>query len=317
MEDGGQDGGATQRSTGSPPPPPNPNADAAPAPQEVRTGQASDVPLLLTCEEWDITSISGLAALRMLVDALQSLANVTGDVPPTPPVTRPTTPKSPSNSSSSHQDDSDESRGCSSPVQSSSSTSYPTIPIGSPEAHPHEPLPNIGANAEEISLQHAAIARRFFSKVAPPFTLSEYLLRFHKWCPHSPGVYLAAATYIQKLCVSDLLVPATNRTIHRLSLASIRIAAKALEDNKWSQERVAKVGGISRMQLRNLEITLCFLLDFELWVDDKMLAKRMYLLQQAARQGLGVRGRLGSEFRMTLPERMRERLQNRRHSTMT
>ncbi|EME79666.1 uncharacterized protein MYCFIDRAFT_23319, partial [Pseudocercospora fijiensis CIRAD86] len=118
----------------------------------------------------------------------------------------------------------------------------------------------------DITLQHAAIARRFFSKVAPPFTLHDYLTRFHHWCPHSSGVYLGAVAYIHQLCVSDLMVPATSRTIHRLALAAIRVSAKALEDNKWAQERIAKVGGLSNNQLMNLEVTLCFLLDFELFV---------------------------------------------------
>jgi hypothetical protein len=152
-------------------------------------------------------------------------------------------------------------------------------------------------------VQHAAIARRFFSKVAPPFSLNDYLTRFHHFCPHSAGVYLAAAAYIYQLCVSDLMVPATDRTMHRLSLAAIRVAAKALEDNKWAQERIAKVGGVSSQQLMNLEVTLCFLLDFELYVDEKIMARRMFMLQEAARQGHGARGRLSEQFKLRLPMR--------------
>jgi hypothetical protein len=73
--------------------------------------------------------------------------------------------------------------------------------------------------------------------------------------------------------------------VHRLSLAAIRIAAKALEDNKWSQQRVAQVGGVSPTQLLNLEVALCFLLDFELGVDAEGLAKSMFGLQMAGRSG--------------------------------
>ena len=173
--------------------------------------------------------------------------------------------------------------------------------IGSPEAHHSEPLTvQHGVGVEDPTIQRVAIARRFFSKVAPPFSLSEYLLRMHHWCPHSPGVYLTAAMYCHRLCVAELMVPATNRTIHRLSLAAIRVAAKATEDNKWAQSRVATVGGVSGTQLMNLEVTLCFLLDFELGVDAKMLAQKMFLLQQAGRHGLGTR-RVSSDFRLRLP----------------
>ena len=77
---------------------------------------------------------------------------------------------------------------------------------------------------------------------------------------------------------------------------------KALEDNKWSQDRFSKVGGIGLAQLLNLEVTLCFLLDFDLWVDEAKLCKSMFLLQQAARMGIGARGKL-SEFRLRPPPR--------------
>jgi len=174
--------------------------------------------------------------------------------------------------------------------------------LAPPEAHPNEPLTvDITADAEDTTLQRIAIARRFFSKTAPKFGIREYLLRMHQYCPHSPGVYLTAAVYCHRLCVADLMVPATDRTVHRLSLAAIRVAAKALEDNKWPQERIAGVGGVSRMQLLNLEVALCFLLDFDLGVSKQILAKRMFLLQQAGRQGLGARSKLGDDFRLRLP----------------
>jgi hypothetical protein len=46
---------------------------------------------------------------------------------------------------------------------------------------------------------------------------------------------------------------------------------------------VASVGGVSPTQLLNLEVALCFLLDFELGVDADGLAKSMYGLQSAGR----------------------------------
>lgn len=273
-----------------PPPPPEPSADASAtaASFDPAFNQRSDEPLLLESEQWDITSISALGALRMLIDALQTLADAMGDVPPTPPASRPTTPKRGSVvEGMTPRPPSPEASG--------------SMAIGSPEAHPHEPITiEVGAQAEDVVLQRIAIARRFFSKVAPPFSISEYLLRMHHWCPHSPGVYLTAAVYCHRLCAVDLMVPATNRTIHRLALASIRVAAKALEDNKWTQDRISKVGGVGRTQLMNLEVTLCFLLDFELGVDAAMLARGMFLLQQAARQGLRTR-RLSRDFRLRLP----------------
>ncbi|SMY24582.1 unnamed protein product [Zymoseptoria tritici ST99CH_1A5] len=285
----------------SPPPPPDPNLDDATAtvPLHPSKTEKSDIPLQLSSEHWNIDSVSALGALRMLVEALERLADATGNVPPTPPVSRPTTPRRMEAERAAR-------RPSSTPFRAAGAGGLPALEIGSPEAHPHEPITvDVGSHAEDIAVQHAAIARRFFSKTAPPFSLNDYLLRFHHFCPHSPGVYLAAVSYIYQLCVSDLMVPATDRTIHRLSLAAIRVAAKALEDNKWAQERVAKVGGVSGQQLLNLEVTLCFLLDFELFIDEKIMARRMFMLQEAARQNVGARGRLSEQFKLRLPMRVK------------
>ncbi|OQO02549.1 hypothetical protein B0A48_12076 [Cryoendolithus antarcticus] len=291
MEDGahGRDGSTQATVARSPPPAPNPNARQPSIPNS-DTASQSDSPLRLTDSTWNIQSTSALSALRTLSLALESLSEATGDVPPTPPISRPTTPM----------------RRASSPLHAITNP-FEAFPIGSPEAHPHEAIatPKIGADAEEHYIQHTAIARRFFSKTAPGFSIGEYLERMHKWCPHSPGVYLAAAHYITRLCVTEFLVPATSRTVHRLALAAIRIAAKVLEDHKWAQERVAKVGGISRRQLLGLEVALCFLLDFDLWVDESGLASSVFALQQAARHGGGVKGSLREGFRMAIPARKR------------
>lgn len=230
----------------SPPPPPNPNANQPTV--NPHSDSLSDEPAILDSPAWDITTLSALGALRTLQVALETLTEAAADVPPTPPISRPATP------------------------------------VHNKPANENVPPPTyIGADADPHHVQHAAIARRFFSKHPPPFSISAYLARQHTYCPHSPGVYLTAAHYIHRLCIVEGVLPATNRTVHRLSLAATRIAAKALEDNKWSQQRVAQVGGVSPTQLLNLEVALCFLLDFELGVDADGLAKSMYGLQSAGR----------------------------------
>ena len=286
--DQGTEAGDT--ATHTPPPPPEPAHNETGQSIDSRHGEKSDEPLLLESEDWDITSISPLAALRMLIQALERLVEATGDIPPTPPVSRPTTPR----------------KEADNPLMRLSTpkiAAIPPITIGSPEAHPHEPIAIIAGDAPDLKTQHAAIGRRFFSKTPPGFTLSDYLLRLHKHCPHSPGVYLAAATFCYRLCVSELVVPATNRTIHRLALAAIRVSAKALEDNNWRQAWVVTVGGIGMKQMMNLEVALCFLLDFDIWVDEEILRRGMWLLQEAARKGVGGRGKLSEEFRLKLPLR--------------
>ena len=311
QQDGGQHPTEASPPPRSPPPPPEPRAvddkaaltAASVAADEQRK---SDEPLKLKDEKWDIHSISALAAMRMFAAALEGLAEATGDIPPTPPVSRPPTP---------HQNQ-NQNAAAGAAADQDPDDRKPSFNIGSPEAHPSEPMslhahqphttiPTTSIPDLDLAAAHAAIARRFFSKTAPPFSLSDWLLRLHTHCPHSPAVYLAAAAFVHRLCVSDLVVPATRRTIHRLALASIRVATKALEDNKWTQERMARMGGVTKLSLMKMEMTLCYLLDFELWIDEGVLRRRMWLLQQAGAQGMGARGKLGEDFRLRLPMRRR------------
>lgn len=57
---------------------------------------------------------------------------------------------------------------------------------------------------------------------------------------------------------------------------------KALEDLRYSQERFSVVGGVKQEELRALEVSLCYLTDFELQVNHDMLQLRMNGLLQAA-----------------------------------
>ncbi|RMZ79429.1 hypothetical protein DV738_g3316, partial [Chaetothyriales sp. CBS 135597] len=157
-------------------------------------------------------------------------------------------------------------------------------PIGSPEAQAQDyaAREDIGARAQPAHIQHGLIARKFWSKRPPPISLEDYLLRMHKFCPMSAAVYLATNHYIRRLAVHDRLIPVTPRNVHRLVLAGLRVAMKALEDLSWPHSRFSKVGGVSEGELSRLEITFCFLMDFSLKVDPvvlqqeaQMLAKRL------------------------------------------
>lgn len=155
-------------------------------------------------------------------------------------------------------------------------------PIGSPEAHPAEGLHIIGSNMEPLNVQHGAITRKFYSKRPPPIPLEEYLLRLHRYCPMSTAVYLATSLYIHRLAIIEKILPVTARNAHRLLLAGLRVAMKALEDLSYPHRRFAKVGGISETELGRLEVSFCFVTNFELKVTSKMLLEHAL----AVRDGL-------------------------------
>lgn len=121
------------------------------------------------------------------------------------------------------------------------------------------------------AIQMAILSKKFLSKKVPPIPLKEYLLRLHKYCPMSTAVYLAASVYISKMTLDENVLRVLPKNMHRLVLAGVWVAAKALEDLSYPHSRVAKVGGVSEQELSKLEISFCFLVDFELRVDAQML----------------------------------------------
>lgn len=125
--------------------------------------------------------------------------------------------------------------------------------------------------SEEDTFQHRILSRKFLSKKIPPIALKDYLQRLHRYCPMSTAVLLAASVYITKMALVEKVVRPSPKNIHRLVLAGLLVATKALEDLGFPHSRVAKVGGVSEQELSKLELTFCFLADFDLRVDARML----------------------------------------------
>jgi hypothetical protein len=259
------------------PPRPNPSADAGLS-MKVESGGSNTPP---SPNSLDVFTIGPITALKLLCAGMEALVKVTGDVPPTPPPTFQTPPnmrgmqaekenivrsnsyknlanlqkelhkrpRTPSNSSGG-SDDID-------------GVTLRKTPMSSPLLTPMEPYIIIGDNAEPLNVQHNAITRKFYSKHPPPISLEDYLMRIHKFCPMSTAVYLATSYYIHKLAVDERAIPVTRRNCHRLILAGLRVAMKALEDLSYPHSRFSRVGGVSEGELARLEISFCFLTNFE------------------------------------------------------
>lgn len=125
--------------------------------------------------------------------------------------------------------------------------------------------------SQEEALQLALLSRKFLSKKIPPISIKDYLLRLHRYCPMSTAVYLATSFYITRMVLVEKFFHVTPKNMHRLVLAGLLVATKALEDLSYPHSRVAKVGGVSEQELSKLEISFCFLANFELRVDAQIL----------------------------------------------
>ncbi|KAL2131731.1 hypothetical protein VTI74DRAFT_4662 [Chaetomium olivicolor] len=160
----------------------------------------------------------------------------------------------------------------------------------------------VGENSQPLNLQHSAITRKFYCRVPPPISITDYLLRIHHYCPMSAGVYLATSLYIHRLAVIERAIVVTKRNAHRLLLAGLRVAMKALEDLSYPHGRFSKVGGVSERELARLEISFCFLTGFELAVSAEVLGRHWQLLR-TGEECWSVDGLDGGQGQMGIIER--------------
>ncbi|KAK4661103.1 uncharacterized protein QC763_001340 [Podospora pseudopauciseta] len=313
--DASHEAGSDTSAVPSPPPPPVPSADPnlrfIPSPE-------SDASPTLAAQVDDIYKIAPVAALRMLSAGIEALVNMTGDIPPTPPPRSPTMPHMrgmEAEKKSIVRSNSDKNlarlaqqrsaansprpspRPGRSPLHSDAKAASVPVPDGaqsidgvqlrapyptqaSRAEQPLAPYIVVGENSQPLNLQHSAITRKFYSRLPPPISITEYLLRIHRFCPMSTAVYLATSLYIHRLAVLERAIAITKRNAHRLLLAGLRVAMKALEDLSYAHGKVAKVGGVSEAELARLEISFCFLTGFELVVTYESLSKHWEMLRR-------------------------------------
>ena len=277
-------------STSIPPLPPPPAPSADPGLQQRNSPPSNDRAEVWAKGDVDIFILSASSAMMMLCKMVESLVRVTGDVPPTPPISLPTTPtprvlplqaeNKPHRTGTDGRPRSRQAMDVAASLQGVPEKAK--TPIGSPESGAAEALQIVGANMEPLHVQHGVISRKFFSKQPPPISLEEYLSRLHLYCPMSTTVYLATSLYIHRLAVIEKILLVTTRNAHRLLLAGLRVAMKALEDLSYPHSRFAKVGGVSEAELGRLEISFCFVTNFELRVTKEMLLSHV----EALRDGL-------------------------------
>ncbi|CAI6337203.1 unnamed protein product [Periconia digitata] len=282
-----------------PPSAPNPAGDAGVLP-DFQSLSIQDAPSPPEEAEMDVLTMPRETAMKIVMRSMLSLANAAGDVPATPPLSRPATPMSRENVSGTRGHRRVASRPAT-PIPSERQKTQKTE-LEQAEASHDEPITHdIGAGAEPESVQRINMARKFFSKTVPRFGLDDYLNRIQHFCPFSTGVWLAAGSYIMRLCLIDKAVPLTHRTMHRLILACLTVAMKTLEDHRWPHKRLAGVGGVEEAALSRLELSVEFLLDFDLQIRTPEKMKELTVSLQKAGQAATMTSKLPSSFDLKLP----------------
>ena len=260
------------------PPSPSADADVASSLSEYHT----DLSLSPESINIDVFILSPVAALKLLCGSIDSLLKIDADQPSIPSAKLQDSPHlgdshlrkenlanqtQDGNRLKSMDDDDDDDEAVDELYMAVNT------PIGSPEPNAIEPLINTESETGSRHVQQDAVARKFYSRKVPPIGLEEYLLRLHKYCPMSTAVYLSTSLYIYRLAIIDKIIPVTARNVHRLVLAGLRVTMKALEDRSYPHRRFAKVGGVTEMELGRLEISFCFITNFEFRVSRELLSK--------------------------------------------
>ena len=105
-----------------------------------------------------------------------------------------------------------------------------------------------------------------FEKEWVPMKASAYIKRMLKYGGCSPCCVVVALIYIQRLKQRHIAVSITSRNIQRLLLVAVLLATKYLDDQSYTNEHWAEIGGISNKELNHLELLLLVQLQFSLHV---------------------------------------------------
>ncbi|RPA93152.1 cyclin-domain-containing protein [Choiromyces venosus 120613-1] len=275
------------------PPPPHPLVDPAGyiAANTHSVNMSSTKPLGLRADDNDIFHLPPSTALTLLSRSIELLVSITGDVPPTPPASGPSTPDMEEELHPTANDNRRDGAGFCFGNAVHDSLDGVALKHKRDEYSDDDDVSDGGVGAKG-AFQNGAITRKFWSKAAPGISIEDYLFRIHRFCPLSTAVYLAASVYLHRLAVTERIIPITRLNVHRLLLAALRVASKGLEDLSHPHKRFAKVGGLTELELSRLEVSFCFLMNFDLKVDKAALEKHMESLRETVNRqaSLGTSG---------------------------
>ncbi|KAJ4763564.1 Cyclin family protein [Rhynchospora pubera] len=113
----------------------------------------------------------------------------------------------------------------------------------------------------------------FMAARTPTIALKRYLERIHRFADLDPTCFIIAFVYIDQAVHihPDLIVVSMN--VHRLTLASLLVASKVLDDMHHNNAFFSRIGGISNSELNKLELELLFLLNFRVCVSSSVFQR--------------------------------------------
>ena len=109
----------------------------------------------------------------------------------------------------------------------------------------------------------------FISKIKNSITIKNYLGRLVKYTQAESSTLIAMLIYIDRLCeLNNFIVNSYN--VYKILFSSLIIAIKYNEDEFYDNKFYAKVGGLNLIEMNNLEINYLSLIDFKLYISEKV-----------------------------------------------
>ena len=116
------------------------------------------------------------------------------------------------------------------------------------------------------------IIKPFISKKIPSISINDYIERLFKYSKVSEEIFICVLIYIDKVC-GNRKINLNYNNIHKLILASFIASIKFNEDNYYSLNYYAKLGGVSKKEIISLEYEFLSLIDFKLFIDEQLFDK--------------------------------------------
>ena len=116
------------------------------------------------------------------------------------------------------------------------------------------------------------IIKPFLSKKVPAITIKNYLERLIKYTKIESTTLVLILIFIDRVCdINKIRLNYFN--IHKLIIASMLVSIKYNEDDYFSNEFYAKVGGIRMTDMNKLEYEFLSLIEFNLFVNEEVFNK--------------------------------------------
>ena len=117
----------------------------------------------------------------------------------------------------------------------------------------------------------------FMTESIPSLSIKDYLTRLSQFTKINESTIILILIYIDRIGkINEFIL--TYRNIYKLILASMVIAIKYNEDNFYSSEVYAKLGGLSVLELNYLEFQFLILIKFSLFIEKDLFDKYYYNL---------------------------------------